>query len=80
MPKFTWASAPKTDNAEMNAFLDAVRQHIETLPKHYEGAGTPEGSVAAEIGSTYSNLSGGAGTTFYVKASGSGDTGWTALS
>lgn len=42
------------------------------------GTGSPEGVVTAPIGSLYSNLSGGASTTLYVKTSGAGNTGWTA--
>lgn len=42
------------------------------------GAGSPEGVVTAPIGSLYSNTSGGASTTLYVKTSGAGNTGWTA--
>jgi hypothetical protein len=42
------------------------------------GAGTPEGSVTAPVGSTYRRTDGGAGTTFYVKESGAGNTGWVA--
>lgn len=44
----------------------------------YSGSGTPEGSVTAPIGSTYQRSDGGAGTAFYVKESGSGNTGWVA--
>jgi hypothetical protein len=41
------------------------------------GTGTPEGVVSAIVGSLYLNLSGGSGTTLYVKESGSnGNTGW----
>lgn len=40
------------------------------------GTGSPEGVVAAFPGSLYVNLSGGAGTTLYVKQGGSGNTGW----
>jgi hypothetical protein len=47
-----------------------------TLAKDYAGAGTPEGAVTAEKGSTYRRTDGGAGTSFYVKESGSGNTGW----
>ncbi len=43
-----------------------------------QGTGSPEGVVTAPIGSLYSNLSGGASTTLYVKTSGAGNTGWTA--
>jgi len=42
------------------------------------GAGTPNGVVSAPIGSIYSNTTGGAGTSFYVKESGTGNTGWVA--
>ena len=40
------------------------------------GAGSPEGVVTAPVGSLYSRSDGGAGTSLYVKESGSGNTGW----
>jgi len=42
----------------------------------YRGSGSPEGAVTATVGSFYSREDGGAGTSFYVKESGTGDTGW----
>lgn len=46
---------------------------------HYRnGTGSPEGVVTAPVGSVYTNKSGGAGTTLYIKESGSGNTGWIA--
>jgi len=48
--------------------------------RDFMGYGTPEGSVTAEVGSTYRRLDGGVGTTLYAKSSGSGATGWSALS
>ena len=42
------------------------------------GAGTPEGSVTAVVGSLFSRTDGGAGTSLYVKESGAGNTGWVA--
>lgn len=45
-------------------------------PKDLAGSGTPEGAVTAPIGSTYRRSNGGAGTSFYVKESGAGNTGW----
>lgn len=42
------------------------------------GAGTPEGSVTAPIGSLYTRSDGGAVTTLYIKESGAGNTGWVA--
>lgn len=43
------------------------------------GSGTPEGNVTAPVGSVYLRTDGGAATTAYVKESGTGDTGWTAV-
>jgi len=42
------------------------------------GIGSPEGVLTAGPGSMYTNESGGAGTTLYVKESGTGNTGWVA--
>ncbi len=42
------------------------------------GSGTPEGSVTAAVGAIYSRTDGGAGTSFYVKEAGTGNTGWVA--
>ena len=41
-------------------------------------AGTPDGSLTAGVGSTANRTNGGAGTSFYVKESGTGNTGWVA--
>lgn len=49
-----------------------------TAARIYSGTGSPEGVVTAATGSIYLNLSGGNNTTFYVKQSGSGNTGWNA--
>jgi len=43
------------------------------------GAGSPEGSVTAPVSSLYLRTDGGAGSTLYVKESGSGNTGWSAV-
>lgn len=40
------------------------------------GSGSPEGVLAASVGSTYRRTDGGASTSFYVKESGTGNTGW----
>jgi hypothetical protein len=42
------------------------------------GLGTPEGVVSAYPGSRFYRTDGGAGTTLYVKESGTGNTGWVA--
>ena len=44
----------------------------------FNGTGSPEGVLTAAPGSLYCNNSGGAGTTLYVKETGSGNTGWAA--
>jgi hypothetical protein len=40
------------------------------------GSGSPESVVTAPVGSIYSQTDGGAGTSFWVKESGTGNTGW----
>lgn len=42
------------------------------------GIGTPEGNIVAGVASLYLRADGGAGTTLYVKESGSGNVGWIA--
>lgn len=44
----------------------------------FSGVGSPEGQHAAVVGSLYTRVDGGAGTTLYVKEAGSGNTGWVA--
>lgn len=48
-------------------------------PKILSGSASPESSVTAPVGSLYLRTGGGAGTTLYVKESGSGNTGWIAM-
>lgn len=50
-----------------------------TQPTVKSGSAAPEGSVTANPGSVYMQSSGGAGTTFYLKESGTGNTGWLAV-
>lgn len=42
------------------------------------GSGSPEGAVTAPVGSLFLRTNGGAGTTLYIKESGTGNTGWAA--
>jgi hypothetical protein len=42
------------------------------------GGGSPEGAIAAPIGSLWTRTDGSTGTTLYVKESGTGNTGWAA--
>lgn len=57
--------------------LIASRVLLGQLPI-MSGTGTPEGSETADVGSLYLRTDGGAGTTLYVKESGTGNTGWAA--
>lgn len=57
---------------------DTSRPAATFLEGLYTGAGSPEGVVIATPGSLYSRTDGGAGTTLYVKTSGTGAVGWTA--
>ena len=58
--------------------LGALQRATPTRPQLYRGSGSPEGVVTAVVGSTYQRSDGGAGTSFYVKETGSGNTGWVA--
>jgi hypothetical protein len=55
-----------------------VRYHTTTAVFITSGAGSPESVVTAPVGSMYTDTTGGAGTTLYVKESGTGSTGWVA--
>lgn len=57
-------------------FIIACQTALQDL---YRGAGSPEDAVAAPVGSRYVRTDGGAGTTLYLKESGTGTTGWIAV-
>lgn len=63
-------------------FTPEVSEFLEHLQNrgNYDlfGTGSPESVVTAPVGSTFRRLDGGSGTTFYVKESGTGNTGWVA--
>jgi len=64
-----------------NQSLSAVRT-VMGLPSGliwYSGSGTPEGAITAVVGCLYSNTDSSATDTLFVKKSGTGNTGWTAL-
>lgn len=65
-----------TDTGDMSTKGSIAPQN--TTSKIYSGSGSPEGVVTANIGSLYLRTNGGAGTSFYVKESGSGNIGWVA--
>lgn len=67
----------------MNAPLDLRGNNMVMSlggPIFLDGAGTPEASITADVGSLYIRNDGGAGTTLYTKESGVGNTGWVAVS
>lgn len=43
------------------------------------GNGSPNGVVSASIGSTYRQLDGAAGSSYYIKSAGTANTGWVAI-
>lgn len=47
--------------------------------KWLSGSGSPESSVTSSVGGLYLRTDGASGTTLYVKESGTGNTGWTAI-
>lgn len=58
---------------EVSEFLEHIQNRINLS---FVGLGTPEGQITAGVGSIYHRLDGGANTSFYVKESGTGNTGW----
>lgn len=57
-------------------FLVDTSAVVGSSPKLITGTGSPEGVEAAGPGSRYTNLSGGSGTSLFVKETGTGNTGW----
>jgi len=67
------------DNAVMTLrmaeFLEAITLQVnQNIP--LSGTGSPEGVVTAEPFKTFLDTAAAAGSNFYVKKTGSGDTGW----
>lgn len=55
-----------------------VHAHGNGTTSILTGAGSPESSVTAGVGCIYLRTGGGTSTTFYVKETGTGNTGWVA--
>lgn len=64
--------------AALHRFAAGIRIGGTSGPLVLTGTGTPEGAVAAPVGSQFMREDGGAGTSLYVKESGTGNTGWVA--
>lgn len=59
--------------------IQLLQDIISFSPRTIYGTGSPEGAREGNIGDSYINTNGGAGTTLYVKESGNGtNTGWAA--
>lgn len=61
-----------------DATVRALNFSVNGGPGILSGAGTPEASVTATVGTLYLRTGGGAATTLYVKETGTGNTGWVA--
>lgn len=74
-------SAPEVyshrDQTELRRIIEQALNRIENTGV-LSGTGTPESVVAAPVGTLFRRLDGGAGTSLYVKESGTGTTGWAA--
>lgn len=66
-----------TTNLQVRLADDSGFTFIEDLYRR-AGSGSPEGVVTAPVGAIYHRTDGGAGTSLYVKESGTGNTGWVA--
>jgi len=62
--------------ALLEANAPMLRQLVGAGQNFYSGTGTPEGIVTAPVGAVFQRLDGGAGTSFYVKETGTDNTGW----
>ena len=73
------AIAPAQNNKYTlgNAALSFSAVHVNGAI-WFSGMGTPEAAVTAPVGSIFTRTDGGAATSFYVKESGTGNTGWIA--
>lgn len=60
--------------------LTATGCAVIIAQKICSGAGSPEGVISAPVGSLYQRNDGASGTTLYTKESGTGTTGWAAMS
>ena len=67
-----------TNSTNASGTIAAAKHQVATSVFWSSGTGSPEGVLTANIGSLYSRTDGGAGTSLYVKESGTGNTGWVA--
>lgn len=70
----------RTLSASGTGTIGATSVIYATSVTETSGTGTPEGAVTANIGSVFHRTDGSTGTTLYIKESGTGNTGWAAVS
>jgi len=74
----SFSESAKFFNVAVNNIVNASGYEYTNGVFWNSGVGTPEGAVTAPVGSLWSRTNGGAGTSLYVKESGTGNTGWVA--
>lgn len=74
----TYIEARDGNNSNYVPFIAIRFCYSGTTVCDFAGSGSPESVLSASVGSTYRRTDGGSGTTFYVKESGTGNTGWVA--
>src|SRR2546425_563783 len=78
---FTWVRADdrlagRTLVQRLNVAFPRIARIAKPMASLLMGSGSPEGKITARVGTGYLRTDGGAGTTLYVKESGTGSTGW----
>jgi hypothetical protein len=71
--RLSWNGSIQANLSNRIARTDTTGFLVDT-----NGTGSPEGVITGAVGSRYMRTDGGAGTTLYVKESGTGNTGWVA--
>lgn len=78
LPWYATTAGSKITRTSNGVVVTQVQQPSGTVWVTDSGNGSPEGVVTALRGAVYRRLDGGAGTTLYVKETGTGNTGWAA--
>lgn len=68
------------ENAVDAGPIQVFKNSVGAVHGLYSGNGSPQGVITAGVGSIYLRTNGGSGLLVYVKASGTGNTGWQEIS
>jgi len=71
-----FGNSAAADRANQFSIGSSVTSMLMNGRLYATGSGTPEASVTANVGSTFQRTDGGVNTIFYIKQSGTGNTGW----